>query len=254
MTLKCRLLCVLGGGVLLLTAAANGQFVNGGFETGSLSGWTVTPTPNGTTGVQLVELFDIDGPGPLGDSLAAKFSVGNLVTPNQPFEGITLAQSLALTGGVQYTISFNWAAIRTIATNNAEGGRFALVVNGVELAVQSAGSTNNTTPHYGFISANYTPASTGSYSVGVKITRQFTVPGIGGGENLFQYVDNFKLEGGPAPCYADCNGDGVLGLADFGCFQTKFALGDPYADCNGDGVLGLADFGCFQTKFALGCP
>jgi hypothetical protein len=55
-------------------------------------------------------------------------------------------------------------------------------------------------------------------------------------------------------CYADCNGDGVLGLADFGCFQTKFALNDPYADCNGDGVLGLADFGCFQTKFALGCP
>jgi hypothetical protein len=57
-----------------------------------------------------------------------------------------------------------------------------------------------------------------------------------------------------AVCYADCNQDGVLGLADFGCFQTKFALGDPYADCNGDGVLGLADFGCFQTKFALGCP
>jgi hypothetical protein len=56
------------------------------------------------------------------------------------------------------------------------------------------------------------------------------------------------------PCYPDCNGDGVLGLADFGCFQTKFALNDPYADCNGDGVLGLADFGCFQTKFALGCP
>jgi hypothetical protein len=58
----------------------------------------------------------------------------------------------------------------------------------------------------------------------------------------------------PPPCYPDCNGDGVLGLADFGCFQTKFALNDPYADCNGDGVLGLADFGCFQTKFALGCP
>jgi hypothetical protein len=56
------------------------------------------------------------------------------------------------------------------------------------------------------------------------------------------------------PCYADCNGDGVLGLADFECFQTKFALNAPYADCNGDGVLGLADFGCFQTKFALGCP
>jgi hypothetical protein len=60
--------------------------------------------------------------------------------------------------------------------------------------------------------------------------------------------------GGPPPCYPDCNGDSSLNLADFGCFQTKFALGDPYADCNGDQVLNLSDFGCFTTKFALGCP
>ncbi len=58
----------------------------------------------------------------------------------------------------------------------------------------------------------------------------------------------------PAGCYADCNGDGLLNLADFGCFQTKFATGQPYADCNGDTLLNLADFGCFQTKFAVGCP
>ncbi|MCC6659260.1 MAG: hypothetical protein IT437_00065 [Phycisphaerales bacterium] len=55
-------------------------------------------------------------------------------------------------------------------------------------------------------------------------------------------------------CYPDCNGDGARNLSDFGCFQTKFALGDPYADCNGDGARNLADFGCFTTKFALGCP
>jgi hypothetical protein len=55
-------------------------------------------------------------------------------------------------------------------------------------------------------------------------------------------------------CYPDCNSDGALNLADFGCFQTRFALGDPYADCNGDTVLNLADFGCWQTVFALGCP
>jgi hypothetical protein len=69
-------------------------------------------------------------------------------------------------------------------------------------------------------------------------------------------IDAFKITGVSctAPCYADCNGDGVLGLADFGCFQSKFATNDPYADCNGDGILGLADFGCFQSKFALGCP
>lgn len=59
---------------------------------------------------------------------------------------------------------------------------------------------------------------------------------------------------GDCACDADCNSDAVLTLADFGCFQTRFALGDPRADCNGDGVRDLADFGCFQTRFALGCP
>ena len=55
-------------------------------------------------------------------------------------------------------------------------------------------------------------------------------------------------------CYPDCNGDGLLTVPDFGCFQTKFVAGDPYADCNGDGMRTVADFGCFQTKFVAGCP
>ncbi len=55
-------------------------------------------------------------------------------------------------------------------------------------------------------------------------------------------------------CYPDCNADGSLTVADFGCFQTKFVAGDPYADCNGAGGLTIADFGCFQTKFVAGCP
>ena len=55
-------------------------------------------------------------------------------------------------------------------------------------------------------------------------------------------------------CYPDCNTDGALTVADFGCFQTKFVQGDPYADCNGDGVRTVADFGCFQTRFVQGCP
>ena len=55
-------------------------------------------------------------------------------------------------------------------------------------------------------------------------------------------------------CYADCSGDGALTVADFGCFQTKFVLGDPYADCTGEGTLTVADFGCFQTSFVTGCP
>src|SRR5688572_28809517 len=51
----------------------------------------------------------------------------------------------------------------------------------------------------------------------------------GGG---FTLSGGFWSAGGPPPCYPDCNGDGVLTVADFGCFQTKFVVGDPYADCN----------------------
>jgi DNA-binding beta-propeller fold protein YncE len=55
-------------------------------------------------------------------------------------------------------------------------------------------------------------------------------------------------------CYPDCNEDGSLTVADFGCFQTRFVTSDPYADCNGDTGFTVADFGCFQTKFVAGCP
>ncbi len=72
-------------------------------------------------------------------------------------------------------------------------------------------------------------------------------------ENIAEmYFDDIVLE--PETCYADCNGDDMLNIADFGCFQTNFAIGNSYADCNGDTTLNLADFGCFQTKFAIGCP
>ncbi|MCC6661199.1 MAG: hypothetical protein IT437_09970 [Phycisphaerales bacterium] len=68
-------------------------------------------------------------------------------------------------------------------------------------------------------------------------------------------VDDIQVRvAGCTVCYPDCNGDGAVNLSDFGCFTTKFALGQSYADCNGDFALNLADFGCFQTKFALGCP
>ena len=54
-------------------------------------------------------------------------------------------------------------------------------------------------------------------------------------------------------CIADCNNNGVLTVADFGCMQTHFVSGGGF-DCNCDNLLTVADFGCFQTKFVQGCP
>ncbi|MFM9997260.1 MAG: hypothetical protein ACKVU4_15835 [Phycisphaerales bacterium] len=68
------------------------------------------------------------------------------------------------------------------------------------------------------------------------------------------YTENGVSVRVEATCYPDCNADAALTVADFGCFQTKFVIGDPYADCSGDGNLTVADFGCFQTRFVVGCP
>ncbi|MFM9995761.1 MAG: hypothetical protein ACKVU4_08175 [Phycisphaerales bacterium] len=73
------------------------------------------------------------------------------------------------------------------------------------------------------------------------------------GQNWNFSIDDVKFEGG-ATCYADCNASGNLTVADFGCFQGKYVLGDLYADCNASGSLTVADFGCFQGKYVLGCP
>ena len=84
--------------VAALAGTASAQFTNGDFETGTFAGWTIANTPNGTASVQNVEMWDIDGPGPLGTNFAANFSVGNAVAPNQGPQGIELTPGMVLQG------------------------------------------------------------------------------------------------------------------------------------------------------------
>jgi hypothetical protein len=63
----------------------------------------------------------------------------------------------------------------------------------------------------------------------------------------------------PPSCYANCDNSTtppVLNVADFTCFLTKYAAGDPYANCDSSTTqptLNVADFTCFLTKYAAGC-
>jgi hypothetical protein len=56
------------------------------------------------------------------------------------------------------------------------------------------------------------------------------------------------------PCDPDCDNDGILTLADFGCFINNFARLTPYADVTADGQWNVADFGLFQTRFRPRLP
>jgi hypothetical protein len=65
---------------------------------------------------------------------------------------------------------------------------------------------------------------------------------------------------GVSTCYVNCDCSIVAPLAnvaDFTCFLTRFAAGDPYANCDqstATPALNVDDFTCFLTKFAIGCP
>jgi hypothetical protein len=83
------------------------------------------------------------------------------------------------------------------------------------------------------------------------VSRRFR--GYAWGENVGWVNLDHKDHYVATACYADCDDNQVLTVADFGCFQTRFAAADPEADCNADGRLTVADFGCFQTEFVAGC-
>jgi hypothetical protein len=81
------------------------------------------------------------------------------------------------------------------------------------------------------------------------------MPSLPGGLEVYPHFSDtgITLE---VVCYADCDraeGEPVLDIADFICFQTLFATGSLDADCNLDAWLSVDDFICFQTKFAAGC-
>jgi hypothetical protein len=188
---------------LVLAVAAIGfgrnaaaDFVNGNFETGDFSGWTISTTPNGVTLTQTVVLWDIDFAGPQPTSFAGQFAVGQIISQPGVPEGIELTQSLNLISGETYTIGFDWSAHRgsTASTNNAQGGIFDIIVNGSSIANAAAGLIGPSTPRWGSLSTNFTATFTGAHTIGARITRPFRVPPNGMvPADLFQSIDNFVL-------------------------------------------------------------
>jgi hypothetical protein len=176
----------------LLCVAATAQadvITNGDFETGDFTGWTVRDTPNGHSILTDVIMYDIDGGGPLPESLAARFSVGERNYDGTQ-QGIELVQDVSLVGGIEYTFDADVAAWRHISGSNAEGGVFSLILDGSVLDTWQCGGIGQPyypTDKYGHVTGTYTPGSSGTYEIGMRITRPYTVPSDG----PYQMVDNF---------------------------------------------------------------
>jgi len=106
-----------------------------------------------------------------------------------------------------------------------------------------------------------------SSTIGVQwnATSGAGVPGLNGNanENPGGPLANnsvCSIFGATTGCYANCDNSTqppILNVADFSCFLSKYASGDPYANCDNSTqapVLNVQDFSCFLTKYAAGCP
>ncbi|MCW5937990.1 MAG: PEP-CTERM sorting domain-containing protein [Fimbriimonadaceae bacterium] len=187
---------------LLASARAQNLFVNPGFETGNFNGWTQRNTPSGGGAPGQVTSFDVTGG---GASLAARYIVGNTQFTGTE-AGIELVQNLNLTGGVQYSLGFDFAVENT-GGPNAQGGRFSIIVNGTELSAIAVEQIGGNQIVRNSVAAIFTPGTTGVYEVGARITRRFE-PSIGG--LLRQYADNFQAVPEPTTVLALAAGLALL--------------------------------------------
>jgi hypothetical protein len=185
-------------------AGATNLIQNGSFQTNDFTDWTIGTTSNGTWGSG----FPVVTGWPLGGMNAAKGEVGE-VNFDQTFQGGTLTQSF-VSGAGAATLSLMYAAMGDGTHNNADGGDFRLILDGVTLADFDVGSINATQTITGTLTAN-TVLTGGTHTLQIDVLRQFiSAPG----NTPYQYVTGVDVEGTvPEPSSILLLGTGALLLA-----------------------------------------
>ncbi len=205
-------LSILGAALLALMMALSGLATaanllsNGSFESGSFPPWVQGVTPNGTPGAG----FPIITAWPLGGMNAAEYEVGE-VTFDGTFQGATLSQTFSTTGGT-LNLGFMWAAMGDGIHQNADGGFFALVLDGVTLASHDVGTIDPTQLITGNLMAT-DPVSAGVHTFEIDILRPYLSTQ---GNTPYQFVTGAFVNGPggstPEPSTLLLLGSGIAGL------------------------------------------
>ena len=169
-------------------AVCGNLLTNGSFQSGTLAGWTVFTTPDGSLGrgLPVVTLFNVTGRGPAD---AAEFNVGELNGITKYFAGGGLYQDFTTTGGT-FDLSYDFAA-EGGSVGNAVGGFFSLLLNGNPLTADGVGVIHPGQIVRGSLNTDLTLAA-GTYQFEILITRPYGNDSI----TPFQYVTGASVSSG----------------------------------------------------------
>jgi len=234
------------GNATRLTASANNATISG---TGTVRLNSINNQPNDTAYLQTSDPANFTGVFGAGQTLAGigrvyhKWLFNGTISPGQTATGSGEIQ--ALSGAVTFSPTT----------------KFIVHANGSGVSGNYDRITGNSTKDVNgqlvmTFEGGYSPSIGDKYDIitgpNGGVNGEFTslqLPNPFGRARVIYLPDRVSV----TLCYADCDGNSTLGIDDFICFQTQFALGDPQADCDESGTLSIDDFICFQTYYAIGC-
>jgi hypothetical protein len=179
--------------VVLFAARADSeaQLINGDFQTGDLTGWTLFTTAQGGLGGATVVLFDTANTGSPSDS--ARFEAGQTSgTVTGANYGGGIFQNVTLGAG-QLNVSLNIASGSPGV--NGDGGTFDLLLDGTVVASHAFSSMAPSQPQWSTLSYSGSVTS-GAHQIEIEVLRGSYLQV---GETPYQYLDNIQLSGSAVP-------------------------------------------------------